>query len=628
LQYKQKEMQSVVKEEQVKERGELKLTPEQQLIIASAGNIKINAVAGSGKTTTIIHYAKTRPRGSRILYLAFNKSVRLEAKKKFAGQGLHNVQVETAHSLAYKPVVGRERYKVSGTGYKTHEVVQILGLKTFGERHGEYILANHINKFVNYFCNSNAEKVQDLNYADIVCDDIAKAFVKSFYPYIEKGTRQFLAKMHNREIDIIHDFYLKKFQLSRPALDFDYILFDEAQDASPAMLDIFLNQKATKVIVGDTHQQIYAWRHAVNSLDKANFQSFDLSTSFRFNQDIANLSVAVLGWKNLLQETKPVNIQGLGHSNACAQKAMIGRTNLGLLTKAISFIKEHPEVDHLYFEGNINSYTYADDGASLYDVLHLYNYRHKLIRDNLIGSMKDISDLEEYIEKTEDVQLKMMVDIVKEYGNEIPSLIRSLKQKHVEDGEKDKAEMIFSTVHRAKGMEYDEVELVEDFTNEGKVEKLKAEKKEQPDKVEKFAIAKSFEEINLLYVAVTRVKHLLRIPESLLPKEFPSSPFIQKIIKKEKETRAEYDPLSELRMRKSGWSRRVEKPEKEISTYYEEKRKVNKNAYKPWTKDAEEELKIMFYNQAPVKDLAVHFGRNEGGIISRLRKLGCMEFDQ
>lgn len=81
------------------------LTPEQRSIIQSTGNIKINAVAGSGKTTTVIEYAKARPKQSKILYLAFNKSVRIEASKRFADQGIEHVKVETAHSLAYKHIV-------------------------------------------------------------------------------------------------------------------------------------------------------------------------------------------------------------------------------------------------------------------------------------------------------------------------------------------------------------------------------------------------------------------------------------------------------------------------------------------------------------------------------------------
>jgi adenylate kinase len=36
----------------------MELTKEQHDIINSTGNIKINAVAGSGKTTTVIEYAK------------------------------------------------------------------------------------------------------------------------------------------------------------------------------------------------------------------------------------------------------------------------------------------------------------------------------------------------------------------------------------------------------------------------------------------------------------------------------------------------------------------------------------------------------------------------------------------
>ena len=120
----------------------MKLTAEQEAIINSTGDIKINAVAGSGKTTTIIEYAKARPKQAKILYLAFNKSVKLEALKKFAERGLHNVTVETAHSLAYKNIVFRHQYKVRPQGYKTHELAELLGLQGNGEKHHEYVIAN------------------------------------------------------------------------------------------------------------------------------------------------------------------------------------------------------------------------------------------------------------------------------------------------------------------------------------------------------------------------------------------------------------------------------------------------------------------------------------------------------
>ncbi len=47
--------------------------------------------------------------------------------------------------------------------------------------------------------------------------------------------------------------------------------------------------------------------------------------------------------------------------------------------------------------------------------------------------MKDLDELEEYIEKTEDVQLSIMTEIVKEYGDDIYGILKSLKELHTGD---------------------------------------------------------------------------------------------------------------------------------------------------------------------------------------------------
>ena len=591
------------------------LTSEQLAIINSTGDIKINAVAGSGKSTTIIEYAKARPANSKILYLAFNKSVKLEAQKKFAEQGLHNVKVETAHSLAYREIVFRHNYRIKANGYKTHEIVDILGLQNTGDKHVEYIAANHINKFVAYFCNSDKLKVQDLNYRDVVFDQEAKAFVSSAYAYIEKQTRQFLAKMDKGEIEITHDFYLKKFQLSNPRLYFDYILFDEGQDASPAMLDVFFKQSATKVIVGDTHQQIYGWRFAVNSLEKANFKTYNLSSSFRFSADIAKLAVDVLSWKNFVGEEQQFSIEGKGTGKDNKVKAIIARTNLGLLLKAIEFVIEKKNVKHIYFEGNIHSYTYADEGTSLYDVLNLYNKKPALIRDKLIAQMKSMEELEEYIEKTEDVQLKMMIEIVEEYGNDIPGILNLIKEKHVGNDEKHKAEMIFSTVHRCKGMEYDSIQIVNDFITQDKVEKQT--KGTRTD--DEINVAKLNEEINLLYVAVTRTKNLIHIPETLLPKNATSSAQIQ-ILRVHPEEEERKATQSGAKSKSKNQKETIGFPKKKSYTVDGAQDK-NKDAYKPWTHALDQELAKMYLEGISLGDMAKHFDRTRGAIGSRIKKL-------
>ena len=588
------------------------LTKEQIDIINSSGNIKINAVAGSGKTTTIIEYAKSRPKNSKILYLAFNKSVKIDAIKKFADKGLSNVKIETAHSLAYRHIVFTNDYKVISQDYKIQEITEILKLQGNGEKLFEFIIANHINKFFSYFCNSDKNRVQEVNYLDIVKDSKAKAFVTTFYKYIENQTQILYDKMDKGEIDITHNFYLKKFQLSNPILNYDYILFDEGQDASPAMLDIIFKQKATKVIVGDTHQQIYGWRYAVNSLEKANYKTYTLSTSFRFNQDIANLAKEILNWKNHIYEYDPPIITGNGVAKTNKVKAVIARTNVGLLFKAIEYISEKKSIKNIYFEGNINSYTYANDGASLYDVLNLYNGKQRLIKDKLIKGMKDINELKDYIDKTGDIELGMMIEIVKKYGNRIPDIIKTIKDKHVENDEKGNADMIFSTVHRSKGMEYDAVQIVNDFITEEKLEKQLNSNQDND-----YNSSKLNEEINLLYVAITRTRNLIYIPETLLPKDYPPSPNIHILKVTEADESVENDAVKIIL---KPYNKTKDKDKEKAYNVIQIREKL-KDAYKPWTRELDKELTTMFYNEVKTKDIAKHFGRTDGAIRSRITKL-------
>jgi superfamily I DNA/RNA helicase len=584
----------------------MQLTEEQIAILKSEGDIKINAVAGSGKTTTMIEYARSRPQGSKILYLAFNKTVKIEAQDKFTAKGLKNLRVETAHSLAYRHIVPVNGYVIKHQGYKLHELAELLGLTGNGEKHAEYILASHIGKFLAYYCNSDKGSISDLNYLDMVHDRKARLFVKNAYKYIEQKAVDLFHKMERKEIDATHDFYLKKFQLSHPTLNYDYILFDEGQDASAAMLDIFLGQKACKIIVGDTHQQIYGWRFAVNSLQKVNFPAFHLSGSFRFGVHIAGLANKVLGLKSYLNEKPEISITGKGDGaeREGKSKTIIARTNLGLLLKAISYVTSD-EVKKLYFEGNINSYTYADDGASLYDVLNLYNQKRSYIRDKLISAMNSLEELEDYVKKTEDVQLGMLVDIVKEYGNSIPGIIRKIKDRHVED--KREAEIIFSTVHRCKGMEYDEVELVNDFISEQRLEKLLNDKKGDHN------LVKYAEEINLLYVAVTRSKRILRIPEDLLPRDFKASEHIYII-------QMPSDPV-DIADDNFPNAVAINNPPKEKAYSVEKVRETFKKAYSQWTMELDLELGRMKAGGISTKELAEHFGRTQSAIRSRLKKL-------
>lgn len=490
----------------------INLTEEQKEILAYDDSLKINAVAGSGKTTTLIEYAKTRNQKSKFLYIAFNKSVKNEATKKFREKGI-KIDVVTAHSLAYQNVVTKENKHLLASDLSPTEIINSLAIPYDNpkEKNEKIILATHIKRFFEYFCNSSAKTIDDLNYLDIVLDNEAREFVEQHIQEISHYANLLFTKMDKTEMRFTHDFYLKKFQLNNPRLDYDYIFFDEGQDASPAMLDVFIKQNAKKIIVGDSNQQIYAWRYAVNSLEKVGFKRFELSNSFRFGRDIANLAMDSLETKKHIGTYSPTIINGLGKSKGIQTKATLARTNLKLLELAINDVFETKIVKSIYFEGHISTYKFGERNSIMYDVLNLYFNKKDIIKNSLIKEFSNFKELIGYAKKTEDNELSMLISLVMKYKGRLYSLINELKEIHLSNGQKHEADMIYSTVHKCKGMEYDEVTIANDFYTETN---LIAKYSEMPTQ---HNVNKLNEEVNLLYVAITRAKSKINIPTELIP---------------------------------------------------------------------------------------------------------------
>jgi F-box protein, helicase, 18 len=568
------------------------LTAEQIAIIESSGNIKINAVAGSGKTSTLIEYAKKRKNLRRILYIAFNRSVRQEAIRRFEQAGISNVDVQTAHSLAFRHMVAGRNIQIAPNGYRAHEIREILSLKPVShDPHSAHAVASHVRRFCSLFCNQATRRVDELDYLPTIDDEHAAVFAKRFYDIILKETRLFLAKMDSNEIPVTHEFYLKKFQLAKPALSYDCILFDEGQDASPVMIDLFLSQPVTRVIVGDMHQQIYGWRWAVNALGQVDFLDLPLTTSFRFGKGIADLAMACLAWKRHFTEYKPVVIHGKGGPDKTKLRATIARTNLTLLRAAINAVSHKGGPSTLYFEGNLNSYTYAAEGASLYDVLDLYLDKKDKIRDPLVKSMGSFGDLEDYADSAADPELDMLIDVVREYGRNLPLLISMVRKRHVSDEQRSTAKMIFSTVHRCKGMEYDTVTLEDDFINEKRIMRMI-----EKDGLESIDKSKLAEEVNLVYVAATRARRKVEAPDELFPDHAPSQPA------------KTWTPGSLFKGATSSW--------------LAQKREKHENAYTSWSAQDDRELVNLAMKGTKVKLIAEYFGRRPSAIRARLKKLG------
>ena len=120
-----------------------------------------------------------------------------------------------------------------------------------------------------------------------------------------------------------------------------------------------------------------------------------------------------------------------------------------------------------------------------------------------------------------------------------------------------------------------------------------------------------------MYVAITRTKNTLHIPEELLPADFPRLAQIN-IIKKEPK---EIKPVAtETPKSKYGYSKYTGTSGKTFSV--ELVRTKHGEVYKPWTLEQDEKLTQLFNNNVSDSEIIKQFGRNAGAIQSRLRKLG------
>ncbi|XP_013856275.1 F-box only protein 18 [Austrofundulus limnaeus] len=139
-----------------------------------------------------------------------------------------------------------------------------------------------------YVCKKDFRKVIDSEEKKLFIQD-AKMIWSKMKDVKEKSKQAYFMP---------HDGYLKLWQLRkekvRLADQYDAIFIDEAQDCTPAIMDVLLSQSCGKILVGDPHQQIYT-KGAVNALRTDNHTHiFHLTQSFRFGAEIAYVSTTIL----------------------------------------------------------------------------------------------------------------------------------------------------------------------------------------------------------------------------------------------------------------------------------------------------------------------------------------------
>ncbi|XP_074554776.1 F-box DNA helicase 1 [Halichoeres trimaculatus] len=521
-------------------RPRMQLTGEQQQILSHDIQpdhvVKVMAFAGTGKTTTLVKYAEQRPH-LRFLYVAFNKSVATEARRRFPS----NVDCKTVHSLAFADV-GKSYHNCQkltfnlqpfalssalpeGRGGFSKAKVVATTLNTFMASADPMIDMSHVP--TSYFNRKGDNKIVKHEEIPLFVQD-ARMIWSKMKDHKEKGKDAYF---------MTHDGYLKLWQLRdpKPKLSkYDVIFIDEAQDCTPAIMDVLLSQPCGKMLVGDPHQQIYTFKGAVNALQVVDHTHiYYLTQSFRFGAEIAYVGATILrvckgvhkilvGGKQkggVCDETAEQAAAAIrrGVSQSPGKTAILSRCNLSVFDEAVRLIDTNPQC-RLHFVGGVQSIGLnrildiwqLTEGAE--EVPQGSGQRPRFIRDPLIRAFAKKNTncfwaLKVYAAQTEDKELDSKLSIVEKYRSRFPELVNRLEHCHEDDF--NRADFIMGTVHKAKGLEFDTVMITDDFA---KIPASEHNLHFYPS----FSFGKfPDDEWNLLYVAVTRARTSLIITNNI-----------------------------------------------------------------------------------------------------------------
>jgi len=448
--------------------------------------VKVKAVAGAGKTFTLVELAKEL-QPTKGLYLAYNKAIAEEATQKFKGT---NMQCSTIHSLAYNAVVRQQGLKVG-----------FFGVRNVVPSIAPYLIRREVvDTLEDFFLSSHIDIQQYLNNTDASSD-------------VKLLCLDNLNRMANGEIHCGHSFYLKLYHIlisnnAIPVPSVDVLMADEFGDISELTLDIFKRIKAPKKIaVGDPLQNIYSFNktiNAFNALEAAGI-SANLTESFRVSapiaKDIENFVRAYIDPSFLFKGRE------YPKDTPIITRGYIARNNSGLLeemfrlkteltrfhtTRRIDTILELPLV-----LANLGNGKPIED----FKYKHIEKLRKEYEKSPVLK--KKFMSVGTYVRKMnkEDAELQSAFNTVLIHS---PRELNALA-KYARECAKSECNLTLTTAHSSKGLEFSAVEIAPDLNEstskalyELKLIKIEnaAQRNIQLNKLE--------EELRLYYVACSR----------------------------------------------------------------------------------------------------------------------------
>ena len=503
-----------------------KLTSEQQYIVRNTRLQKLTSTiidghAGTGKTSVLLEICRKHPK-KKILVIVANRN----AQKQWSKYKLKNVRVTTCHSLAHEyKGYGRGKTRVNRP-MQAHDVARHLTPEMFAdvadftddvEESLPSIAADVLN-VIHGFCRSRDKKFKPLHvpekdrYGDLHRNPYKnRLFYKAKFMWAK--IKKFVEENYYMSDPLL---YVKELQLSKPNYEeeYDALVVDDVQEMTASMLDIFLNQKIPKVFAGDRHQHVSQYVGFLNGLDKLELmlaqepkRRFFLNQSLRFGYEISFAANSILHYMmkdygRILVGNRNIQDNLTGDKDFNGKTAILSRSHAELFDEIVRHMRryfvnlngqaERPAPVMALSETAAN-FIYGKSG--LMEVV-------KLIWDKNNPKLFNCTDFELVFDgdhQTDDLNyqdFKDVLDLYNKYKEELPAIILMIKKRmgrrSIFD---DDVKIIFSTAYGFRGMEADNVKLLDDFCSH----QLPYHLPKSPDITEK----------NFLYMAVTRARRCL-----------------------------------------------------------------------------------------------------------------------
>ncbi|TFJ95879.1 DNA-binding protein [Platysternon megacephalum] len=463
------------------------------------------------------------------LYLAFNKSIAEEAKSKLP----RAAAARTAHSVAYGWMKAQprgeawlQRLRNSGWVHPTQvarflgtaamTVPTVVGSQTFSaEDVGRWALET-----TRRFMQSGDDALDpDKHFPLIEGVEIATS-IKIAHELTPPALRAWeeLCDPTSTRLKAEHEVYLKLWSLSCPQLDTDYVMFDEAQDASPVIAKVVLGFNGQKVVVGDPAQSIYGFTGAVDAMGQFDApHRLALTQSWRFGDTIARAANSVLSviGQPLRLIGNPAMTSHIGFSGPV--DAMLCRGNAGTIAAAFG-VQQRGQRVHIV--GGVEEQERLVQGAEQLQATGKTSHPE-------LKYFKSWEEVRAYAEeKTSSALIRTMTRLVDQLGtNQMLRVLRACARD-----ERD-ADVVVSTVHKAKGREWARVGVFDDFSVVDALDYIDVgvggQIVREGEKIDVTAsmVDSALNEFRVGYVALTRAQLELEAPawaELLAGRDFPA----------------------------------------------------------------------------------------------------------